>query len=762
MSAVSSPAKSTAETTQNPLLIGHGLPPFSDIESGHVVPGIEYLLQTLGDELSALESILSQKLDGGLDGGENVEITWLDLIDPLTAITERLSWSWGIIGHLMGVKNSSELRTAYESVQPSLVQFSNRIGQSQVIYAALGKIKDSAAWAGLEPAQQRIVDAALRDAELSGVGLSGDQKESFNEIQRELAELSTQFSNHVLDATKAFSLTLTKPEDVAGLPPSLLSLSAQAARDAAAQEPEPDKALSSEELLGKDATAEAGPWRITLDMPSYIPFMRHSQRRDLREQLYRAFITRASSGELDNAPLIEKILELRSQKANLLGFENYAALSLARKMAPSVSAVEQLMEELRSASYDAAKRELEDIKEFAYGATADAVQTAEVASTEIKQWDVPFWTERMREQQFDLNDEALRPYFPLPNVLEGLFGLAERLFGITISAADRTAPVWHSDVRYFQVSDAESKSVIAHFYLDPYSRPAEKRGGAWMDECIVRAKVPSSENQSAQVRLPVAYLVCNQSPPVDGKPSLMTFREVETLFHEFGHGLQHMLTAVDYPGAAGINNVEWDAVELPSQFMENWCYDRDTLFGMAQHYETGEPLPEADYQKLLAARHFMTGNAILRQVNFGWTDMALHADYQPGGEETVWQVRDRISSKATVMPPIPEDAFLCSFGHIFSGGYAAGYYSYFWAEVLSADAFSAFEEAGLEDKAEVSAIGRRFRNTVLALGGSHHPMEVFKAFRGREPSTQALLRHRGLTTATEDHTASVRMSSQAA
>ena len=437
--------------------------------------------------------------------------------------------------------------------------------------------------------------------------------------------------------------------------------------------------------------------------------------------------------------MIEQILDLRQQQAELLGFENYAELSLARKMAPSVLAVEELMEELRSASYSAAKRELVEIEAF-------AKEQTQKDSIEIKQWDVLYWTERMKEARFDLNDEALRPYFPLPNVLAGLFGLAERLFGITITAADGEAPTWHEDVRYFQVSDTQSEEAIAHFYLDPYSRPAEKRGGAWMDECIVRAKVANPDG-SSQVRLPIAYLVCNQSPPIDGKPSLMTFSEVETLFHEFGHGLQHMLTTVDYSGAAGINNVEWDAVELPSQFMENWCYDRETLFGMARHYQTGEPLPEADYQNLLAARHFMTGNAILRQVSFGWVDVALHSDYKPGGEETVWDVRDRIAQKTTIMQPLPEDAFLCSFGHIFSGGYAAGYYSYFWAEVLSADAFSAFEEVGLDDIQAVQATGRRFRDTVLALGGSEHPMTVFKSFRGREPSTQPLLRHRGLISA---------------
>ncbi len=737
MSAASSaPASSavlaTTKTANNPLLIGKGLPPFSQIYPDQVVPGIEQLLQALEADLGALEHQLSQRLE------RTQPITWSNLIDPLTAMTERLSWSWGIISHLMGVKNSPELRSAYESVQPALVQFSNRIGQSQTLYAALRQLKESADWPQLTAAQQRIVESALRDAKLSGVGLTGEQKENFNHIQQSLAELSTQFSNHVLDATKAFSLTLTQPEDIVGLPPSLLSLAAQAARDAAETE------------AGKAATAESGPWRITLDMPSYIPFLRHSQRRDLREQLYRAFITRASTGELDNSPLIEKILDLRRQQAELLGFENYAELSLARKMAPSVAAVEDLMEELRIASYDAAKKELEALSMFAKAQGAETSKASQ--KVDLKQWDVSFWTERMREQQFDLNDEALRPYFPLPNVLAGLFGLAERLFGISIAAADNEAPVWHEDVRYFQVSDAKSKDVIAHFYLDPYSRPAQKRGGAWMDECVVRAKIPAETNEAdrngqphvEQIRLPVAYLVCNQSPPIDGKPSLMTFREVETLFHEFGHGLQHMLTVVDYPGAAGINNVEWDAVELPSQFMENWCYERNTLFGMARHYQTDEPLPEAEYQKLLAARHFMTGSAILRQVNFGWIDIALHASYQPGGEETVWQVRDRIAEKTTILPPLPENAFLCSFSHIFSGGYAAGYYSYFWAEVLSADAFSAFEEAGLEDAQQVSSIGRRFRETVLALGGSQHPMNVFKSFRGRQPSTQALLRHRGL------------------
>lgn len=693
----------TATTIQNPLLIGAGLPPFDSIEPAHIVPGITALIETLTTDLEALEA--------------NVSPTWHGLIEPLTHIEERLSWSWGIVGHLMGVKNSPELRTAYEDVQPALVQFATRLGQSKPLYDAFIALRASAEWESFDPAQQRIVEASIREAELSGVGLEGTDKERFNQIQQSLAELTTKFGNNVLDATKAFSLTLTTAEDIAGLPPSLLGLAAQAARDAGEA----------------NATAAHGPWRITLDYPSFGPFMQHSRRRDLREKLYRAFVTRASEDDLDNSPNIEKILELRHEMANLLGYDTYADLSLARKMAPSVEAIDKLMDELRVASYDTAVKELEDLQGFAKAKGAPEADS-------LSHWDTAFWAERIREEKYGLNDEELRPYFPLPQVLDGLFALAHRIFDVTIAPADGEAPVWHRDVRYFKVINGD-REPIAHFYLDPYSRPAEKRGGAWMDDCINRGKV------DGQVRLPVAYLVCNQSPPVDGKPSLMTFRDVETLFHEFGHGLQHMLTKVDYPGAAGINNVEWDAVELPSQFMENWCYHRDTLLTLARHYDTGEPLPEDLYQKIVAARTFMTGSAILRQVRFGWTDIELHHRYQPGSGETVAEVAHRIAEQSSVLKPLPEDAFLCAFTHIFAGGYAAGYYSYFWAEVLSADAFAAFEEAGLEDETAIAKTGRRFRDTVLALGGSRHPMEVFKAFRGREPSTQALLRHRGLVAA---------------
>ncbi len=693
--------------TDNPLLKGSGLPPFEAIKPEHVVPGMTQLLAELEEELARLEV--------------NVQPTWSSLVEPLDRLVERLTWSWGIVGHLMGVKNSPELREAHETVQPLVVQFFNKLNQSQPLYKAFKALRASDTWASLESAQQRIVEAAIKDAELSGVGLEGEKRDRFNAVQLELAELSTKFSNHVLDATKAFSLTLTNKDEIDGLPPSLTSLAAQAAR-AAGEE---------------NATAEDGPWRITLDFPSFGPFMQYSTRRDLREKLYKAFISRASTGELDNAPLIERILQLRREKAMLLGFNSFAELSLASKMAPNVEAVGALLEELRRASFDAAAKDLEELKAFA---TAKGAKE----SGDLKHWDISFWSERQREEKFAFSAEELRPYFPLPQVLDGLFSLVKRLFGVTITAADGQAPVWHEDVRYFQIAD-ETGDAIAYFYLDPYSRPAEKRGGAWMDYCIGRAKI-TDKSGTTTIRKPVAYLVCNQTPPVDGKPSLMTFNEVETLFHEFGHGLHHMLTRVDYPGAAGINNVEWDAVELPSQFMENWCYHRETLLGMARHYETGEPMPDHYRQKLLAARNYMSGSATLRQLHFSFVDIELHHRYQPGGDESVTDLRNRVAQTTTILPPLPEDSFLCAFGHIFAGGYAAGYYSYKWAEVLSADAFAAFEEAGLDSELAIAATGKRFRDTVLASGGSKHPMEIFKSFRGREPSTEPLLRHSGLAT----------------
>ncbi|WP_089722293.1 M3 family metallopeptidase [Candidatus Entotheonella palauensis] len=690
--------------TDNPLLQLTSLPDFGTIHPDHIVPAIRQLLAETDAE--------RQQLEAGL------EPTWAGLMQPLEQLDNRLSLAWGAVGHLMGVKNSEALRQAHQEMQGEVVQFWMQLGQSQAIYQGLKTLKASAAWSQLDAAQQRIVDSSIQDAELSGVGLEGEPRARFNAIQQELAELSTTFSNHLLDATKAFYLDLQQPQEIEGLPPSLLQMAAQAARDA-----------------GHDqATPEQGPWRITLDFPSVGPFLEHSRRRDLREQVYRALITRASEGELDNTPLISRILELRREQASILGYANYAELSLASKMAPDVQTVEALLEQLRQASFDAAQQDLADLRDFARSQGA-------AEADELQHWDIAFWAERLREHRYAISDEELRPYFPLPNVLEGLFALVQRLFGVTIRPADDAVSVWHPEVRFFRIYNADQEEIAA-FYLDAYSRPAEKRGGAWMNECVGRSRLLAAPGTS--MRLPVAYLICNQTPPVNGKPSLMSFTEVTTLFHEFGHGLHHMLTQVDYGMAAGIRNVEWDAVELPSQFMENWCYHRETLMGMSGHVDTGEPLPEELFQKLLAARNYRSGSAMLRQLYFGFMDMELHARYDPAGDETVFDVQRRIAAKTTPLMPLPEDRFLCSFGHIFAGGYAAGYYSYKWAEVLSADAFAAFEESGLDDEQALVATGRRYRDTVLALGGSRHPMEVFKAFRGREPSTEALLRHSGL------------------
>lgn len=691
----------------SPLLQGQGLPPFPEITPAQVVPAITELLAEANAALTQLEA--------------NITPTWAGLVEPLDRLSERIEWSWGIVGHLMGVQNSPELRAAYEEMQPKLVDFSTRVGQSRAIYQGYKMIQASPEFGTFDLAQQRIIVAAIRSMELAGVGLDGTPKQRFNEIKSALAEISTKFSNNVLDATKAYSLVLTTPAEILGLPDSLLGQAAQAARAAG----------------HTAATPTDGPWVITLDAPSYGPFMQHSQRRDFREQVYKALVSRAAAGDYDNLGNIDRILELRREMSNILGFANFAELSLASKMAPDVAAVESLLESLRSASFEAAQQDLENIRIF-------AAQQNAIEAKDLKHWDLGYWSERLREAKFDLNAEELRPYFPLEQVLSGLFNLAHKLFGITITAADGQAPVWHPDVRYFQVAN-EHQQPIAYFYLDAYSRPAEKRGGAWMDVCISRAKI--TNHQDSTIRLPVAYLTCNQTPPVDGKPSLMTFSEVETLFHEFGHGLQHMLTTVDFVGASGISNVEWDAVELPSQFMENWCYDKPTLLSLGKHYQTGEPLPEHYYQKILAARTFMSGSGMLRQIHFSWLDLELHGGYIPGGTESITDVRNRLAKISMVIPPIPEDNFLCAFGHIFAGGYAAGYYSYKWAEVLSADAFAAFEDAGLDDPDAIETTGRRFRDTVLSLGGSKHPMEVFTAFRGREPDPSALLRHNGLVAA---------------
>jgi oligopeptidase A len=666
----------------DPLLGHEDVPRFAEISTDRMAPAVRALLDVQERARQALEQEHTPSWDG--------------LAAPLAELAEPLSYGWGVVHHLLSVKNSPELREVEESLQPEVVAAALRLGQSRPFYDGFVKMRESSGWAALPPARQRIVQANIEQAELAGVALQGAAKERFLAVETELAQIGTSFSNHLLDATKAFSLILTTPEEADGLPPSLRAAAAQSARGHAGEDPR---------LAG--ATPEHGPWRITLEAPLYVPFMEHSRRRDLRERLYRAFVTRASSGELDNQPLILDTLRLRREKAALLGLGSYAELSLRRKMARSVAAVEALLAELRQASRRHALREHEELRAFARTRSGDP-------GLELALWDVPFWAERLREERYAFSEEELRPYFPLPAVLEGLFALARRLFGVVISPADGEAQVWHPDVRFFRVAD-EDGSPRAAFFLDPYSRPADKRGGAWMGTCLDRKR-----RQDGSVRRPVAYMVCNQAPPVDGQPSLMTFREVETLFHEFGHALQHMLTDVDEPEAAGINNVEWDAVELPSQFMENWCYHRPTLLSFARHHQTGAPLPVDLFDKVAAARTFRAGSQFLRQLHFATLDLELHARFDPD-RDRLDDVRARVAAENSVIPPLPEDRFLCSFSPHLRGGYAAGYYSYKWAEVLSADAFAAFEEAGLEDAAALAETGRRFPPDRAGLGRQPPP-----------------------------------------
>ncbi len=728
-------ASSQAALQNNPLLERGPLPPFDRIEAQHVEPAVRAILKRCQKQLAQIEHQI-----------EESSPSW-ELLEQLNQLEYELQRSWGPVEHLLAVKNSPELRRAHESVQEDVVRFSLRLSQSRAIFKALEKL----ATTSLSPPQKRILELRLKEARRAGVALEGAALQRFSDIVAQLSRLSTDFANHLLDSTNAFALLLTERSQVEGLPLSLLRLAAQSYNTALDQnQPESDTPGNSSagdgaaesDAVGNSsagngatgdvtppATAEKGPWRITLDLPSYLPFMQHAADRSLREKLYRVYISRASYGKEDNLPLIERILELRQEQAQLLGYENYAQLTVENRMAERVEDIYGLLEELQKVVYPLAGRELQELQELA---------DASGENEPIAHWDIPFWAERLRERSFGFTDEELRPYFPLPRVLHGLFTLSEQIFGIKIEAADKKAPLWHPDVRYFIVNN-EKGEEIASFYLDPYSRPQEKRGGAWMGDCIGRRRTASG------IEKPVAYLICNSMPPTGDRPSLMSFHEVTILFHEFGHGLQHLLTEVDFPDVAGINGIEWDAVEIASQFMENWCYQRKVLLDLSAHLESGESLPDVLCEKIAKSRTYRAASTMLRQISFSLVDMELHYRYNPTDKKrSALQLEQAIRRKLSPLPPLPEDRFLCSFSHIFAGSYAAGYYSYKWAEVFSADAFSAFEEAGLEEQQSLSQVGRRFRDTILALGGSRHPAEVFQLFRGRKATTDALLRHAGL------------------
>jgi len=707
------PAMTSTDTTaptalsDNPLLVCSGLPGLDRLAPEHVVPGVKARLEDLHAKLDEIEA--------------NATPTWDGLIKPLEAISLAFEYFWSPVGHLLGVKNSDELRAAHEAVQPEVVKFTLRLGQSRPIYDAMVAMRDGDAWASLDEAQQRIVTQRIRDAEHAGVALEGDAKARFLEIAESLSKLSTDFSNHTLDATKAFELIVADVADTAGWPTTLKNVTSQSYN------------TKHKPAEGSESTADKGPWRVTLDFPSFFPFMQHSRNRGHREQVYRAYVTRASAGKLDNREIIEETLKLRKEKAGLLGFDCFADLSLSDKMAGTVAAVAKISDEVTEASRAAATKDLDELRTIA---------KASGQSEDVAHWDVSFWAERLSEQRFDFTDEQLRPYFPMPRVIDGLFGICEKLFGTTFKRDDLFAPRWNDDVAYYHVI-SEAGETIAGFYLDPYARPENKQGGAWVDICLSRRYV------AGELVVPVIHVTCNGTPPVGdpgagGTPSLMSFSEVETLFHEFGHALQGMLTTIDYADASGLGGIEWDAVEIASQFMENWCYHKPTLMGMTAHVETGESLPDALFEKLLAARTFRKGSRYMRQLEFGVTDMTLHSTHDPASGKTAGAVHHEISQRYSALAPLEESQFLCGFGHIFAGGYAAGYYSYLWSEVLSADCFGAFEDAGLDNERAVAETGRRFRDTFLALGGGRHPAQVFEDFRGRGPSTEALLRHNGL------------------
>jgi len=683
------------DLTSNPILKGitTELPLFDQIKPEHVLPAID-------TELGQARKIVAELT-------KIAEPDWDSLMLPLEEIEERLGRVWGPVSHFNAVCDSDELRPIYQQGVAKMTEWGSELGQNEALYAAIRKVSERDDFHTLSEERQQVVNHALRDFKLSGAELKGEDKTRFTEIQMRLSKLATDFSQHVMDATRAFELHLKDEADVAGLPESVLASAAQRAKQS-------DKAKKSE---------KAG-WLITLDAPSYIPFMQFSENRSLRETMYRQYVTRASSGKLDNSPLINETLALRNEASILLGFEHYAASSLITKMASDVEEVTGFLRELADKSRSIAQKELAELQYFA---------DTELGIDELQAWDLSFASERLRLKTYAISQEELKPYFPEQNVINGMFGLVEKLYGITIRESDN-APVWHESARYFELFDSENTQIAA-FYLDPYAR-AHKRGGAWMDECIVRWQRPDNSLQ-----LPVAYLVCNFDAPVGDKPALWTHDEVTTLFHEFGHGLHHMLTTVSELGVSGIRGVPWDAVELPSQFMENFCWERQVVDLFAKHFETGEILPDALFDKMLAAKNFQSAMIMLRQLELALFDVLLHSQFDPDGDESVQQLLDKVRDEVTVFSPPAFNRFQNSFSHIFAGGYAAGYYSYKWAEVLSADVYATFEEEGVLN-ADTAA---RLRNELLSIGGSREIMDAFVAFRGRKPSVDALLRHSGLS-----------------
>jgi oligopeptidase A len=706
------------QTGANPLLDFTGLPRFAAVRTDHVTPAVDQLLA----ENRALIDRLTRA---------DTPATWDDFVRPLEDANERLGRAWGVVGHLHAVLDSPELREAYKANQPKIVQYWTELGQNLALYAKYKSLQAAPQFAALSRAQRRMVENEIRDFRLSGAELDPARKQRFAAIQEELARLSTRFSENVLDSTNAFAVHVTDRAPLAGVPEDVL----EAARAAAERDGRPG-------------------WKLVLQAPCYVPVMQYAESRALREVLYRGWSTRASDqfaaafavkaafeagangapgepppsaaqlAEWDNSALILDILALRREAAQLLGHTSHAEVSLVPKMAESPAQVIGFLEDLAAKALPFARRDVAALRAFA---------TEALGLGTLEAWDVAYASERLRVARYAFSDQEVKQYFQEPRVLAGMFRLVETLYGLRI-AEDR-AETWDAGVRFFRIDDAAGQ-LVGRFYLDPYAR-ATKRGGAWMDEAIVRRLVRDA------VQAPVAHLVCNFPSPVGGKPALLTHDDVITLFHEFGHGLHHLLTRVDYSGVSGIRGVEWDAVELPSQFMENFCWEWDVLAHMTAHVDSGAPLPRELFDKMVAAKNFQSGLQTVRQLEFALFDMHLHHDFDPAGARTPLEVLDEVRARVAVLLPPAFNRFPHGFSHIFAGGYSAGYYSYKWAEVLSADAYGLFEERGVLDP----ETGARFRDEILAVGGSRPALESFMAFRGRAPSPEALLRHNGMSEA---------------
>ena len=668
-----------------------GLPPFSDIKPEHVEPAVDALL---AEGRSKVAAILS----------ENETYTWDNLVRPIEDIDEKLSRSWSPVSHMNSVMNSDELRDAYNACLPKLSEYGTEMGQNAELFAAYQQVRASNDFANLDTAQKKIIENSLRDFELSGIGLNDADQQRYKTLMQELSKLTSKFEENVLDATHGWEKYIDDEGMLAGLPETAIALARQNAKNA-----------------GKSG------WLFSLEFPSYFPVMTYADNRELREEMYTAYATRASdqgpcAGKWDNAELIQDILQRRHEAAQLLGFNNYAERSLAKKMATNTDQVIKFLTDLATKSIDMARDEYKQLQDYARD---------EHGIEKLEAWDNGYYSEKLREHQFAISQEELKPYFPENRVLDGMFGVIKKLYGMQVVELN-DIDTWHKDVRFFEIRDAQD-NPRGQFYLDLYARN-KKRGGAWMDECIIRTR------HGDDIQLPVAYLTCNFTPPVGEDPALFTHDEVITMFHEFGHGLQHMLTKIDYMGVSGINGVEWDAVELPSQFMENWCWQKKALNMFACHYKTDAPLPDDMFERMNAAKNFQSGMQMVRQIEFSLFDFRMHMEFDPSTPTDIQALLADIREQVAVVIPPSFNRFANGFTHIFSGGYAAGYYSYKWAEVLSSDAFSAFEENGIFD----TKTGMRFLESVLEQGGSHDAMDLFVQFRGREPSIDALLKHSGI------------------